>query len=276
MGYARLAAARTSVIVDAAAPPKGRASGDAHASTLAFELTSGRRPVIVSCGSGAVFGGDWRRAGRATPSHSTLCLDGYSSARLATPVRIGGMEREYLEDAPALVPVQITQTEGGTRFEGGHDGYRRTHGLTHARVLELAYDGRSLSGEDMLVTLDDADKASFDRRMDAARLAGFPWQIRFHLHPDVDARLDMGGSAVSLVLRSGEVWVFRPDGTPQLTVEPSVYLEKGRLRPRAAKQVVLSGRAMEYATRIRWSLAKAQDTAIAVRDLVTDETEPTH
>jgi len=276
MGYARLAAARTSVIVDAAAPPKGRASGDAHASTLAFELTSGRRPVIVSCGSGAVFGEDWRRAGRATPSHSTLCLDGYSSARLATPVRIGGMEREYLEDAPALVPVQITQTEDGTRLEGGHDGYRRTHGLTHARVLELAYDGRSLSGEDMLVTLDDADKASFDRRMDAARLAGFPWQIRFHLHPDVDARLDMGGSAVSLVLRSGEVWVFRPDGTPQLTVEPSVYLEKGRLRPRAAKQVVLSGRAMEYATRIRWSLAKAQDTAIAVRDLVTDETEPTH
>ena len=79
-----------------------------------------------------------------------------------------------------------------------------------------------------------------------------------------------------LVLRSGEVWVFRADGTPQLTVEPSVYLEKGRLRPRAAKQVVLSGRAMEYATRIRWSLAKAQDTAIAVRDLVTDETEPTH
>jgi len=28
---------------------------------------------------------------------------------------------------------------------------------------------------------------------------------------------------------------------------------------------------MEYATRIRWSLAKAQDTALAVRDLVRDE-----
>ena len=61
-----------------------------------------------------------------------------------------------------------------------------------------------------------------------------------------------------------------------MTLEPSVYLEKGRLRPRAAKQIVLSGRAMEYATRIRWSLAKTQDTAIALRDVAIDEAEPTH
>jgi restriction endonuclease Mrr len=50
-------------------------------------------------------------------------------------------------------------------------------------------------------------------------------------------------------------------------LDPSVYLEYGRLKPRATKQIVLSGRAIEYATRIRWSLSKAQDTAIAVRDL---------
>ncbi|GGA02300.1 MAG: heparinase [Rhodobacteraceae bacterium] len=276
MGYARLSGGRTSLIVDAAPPPGGAASADAHASTLAFELTSGRRPLVVSCGSGAAFGEDWRRAGRATPSHSTLCLDGYSSARLSAPRRVGGAERELLEDAPESVPVEITHVGTGLRFEGAHDGYRRTHGLTHARVLELGFDGRSLSGEDLLMTLDDADRKRFDRRMDEARLAGLPWQLRFHLHPEVDAELDMGGHAVSMALRSGEVWVFRTDQATELTLEPSVYLEKGRLRPRAAKQVVLSGRAMEYATRIRWSLAKAQDTAIAVRDLVTEDAEPTH
>ena len=76
MGFARLATGRTTVIVDASSPPSGRASRSAHASTLAFELTSGRRPVIVSCGSGAPFGPEWNRAGRATPSHSTLAIDG--------------------------------------------------------------------------------------------------------------------------------------------------------------------------------------------------------
>jgi len=276
MGYARLSGGRSSLIVDAAPPPSGAASHDAHASTLAFELTSGRRPLVVSCGSGAGFGADWRRAGRATPSHSTLCLDGYSSARLANPRPGDDGACEWLEDGPKQVPAEIGQIEGGQRFEGGHDGYRRTHGLTHARILELSADGRAVSGEDMLITLDDADKRTFDRRLDAASLSGLPWQLRFHLHPEIDAALDMGGSAVSLALRSGEVWVFRHDAGPRLTLEPSVYLEKGRLRPRAAKQIVLSGRAMEYATRIRWSLAKTQDTAIAVRDVARDEAEPTH
>ena len=82
--------------------------------------------------------------------------------------------------------------------------------------------------------------------------------------------MDLGGAAVSMALKSGEIWVFRHDGTINLSLEPSVYLEKGRLKPRATKQIVLSGRAIEYATRIRWSLSKAQDTAIAVRDLNQD------
>jgi uncharacterized heparinase superfamily protein len=98
-----------------------------------------------------------------------------------------------------------------------------------------------------------------------------PFDIRFHLHPEVDTAIDMNGTAVSMALRSGEIWVFRYDGHCTMSLEPSVYLEKGRLRPRATKQIVLSARAMEYATRVRWSLAKAQETAIAVRDLVQDD-----
>jgi hypothetical protein len=74
-----------------------------------------------------------------------------------------------------------------------------------------------------------------------------------------------------MALKSGEIWVFRHDGKFNLALEPSVYLETGRLKPRASQQVVLSGRAVEYATRIRWSLSKAQETAIGVRDLNRDE-----
>lgn len=269
MGYARLSARRTSVIVDASAPPQGAASYNAHASTLAFELTSGRRPLIVNCGSGASFGAEWRRAGRATPSHSTLCLDGYSSARLAEPER--GTGREALVEAPNHVPVEISEIADGIRFQGGHDGYLRPFGLTHARTLELGFDGRGMAGEDMLLALSDADKRRFDRALDAVRLAGIGFDIRLHLHPEVDATLDLGGAAVSMALKSGEIWVFRHGGWAHLALEPSVYLETGRLKPRATKQIVLSGRAMEYATRIRWSLSKAQDTAIAVRDLNRDE-----
>ncbi|SMC62636.1 heparinase II/III family protein [Primorskyibacter flagellatus] len=273
MGYARLSAGRTSVIVDAAAPPSGTASLKAHASTLAFELTSGRRPLIVNCGSGAVFGEDWRRAGRATPSHSTLTLDGYSSARLGKAGKIGAARLEALADIPRDVPIQITHAPDGIRFEGGHDGYRRTHGLTHARTLELTFDGSGLVGEDLLIALDETDERQFDRRLSAAKTRGIPFKLRFHLHPEVDSAVDLGGSAVSLALRSGEVWVFRHEGSAELALEASVYLEKGRLRPRATKQIVLTGRSMGYATRIRWSLAKPQDTKVAIRDLARDDIE---
>ena len=271
MGYARLSARRTSIVIDASPPPRGAASFGAHASTLAFELTSGRRPLVVNCGSGASFGPDWRRAGRATPSHSTLCLDGYSSARLSDPER--GTGREALIDGPDQVPIEMSDMPDGNRFQGGHDGYVRQFGLTHARVLELTFDGSGLAGEDMLLAIEDTDKARFDSAMDAALLAGIGFDIRFHLHPDVDATLDLGGAAVSMALKSGEIWVFRHDGATNLELEPSVYLETGRLKPRAARQIVLSGRAMEYATRVRWSLSRAHDTGVAVRDLHRDDAD---
>jgi len=96
---------------------------------------------------------------------------------------------------------------------------------------------------------------------------GVGHSVRFHLHPDVDAALDLGGTAVSLALKSGEIWVFRHDGAGKLSLEPSVYLEKGRLQPRATKQIVLSGLMAGVESRIGWTLAKAQGTPLGLREL---------
>ena len=169
------------------------------------------------------------------------------------------------------MPVEIGEAADGLRFEGGHDAYLRSHGLTHARRLELTSDGRGLTGEDMLLAIEGAEKRRFDKVLSATQLKGVPFDIRFHLHPDVDATVDLGGAAISMALKSGEIWVFRHDGNYELRLDPSVYLEKGRLKPRATQQIVLMGRAMQYATRIRWSLSKAQETAIGIRDLSRDE-----
>ncbi len=271
MGYARLHGGRTSLIIDATRPPTGPNSFNAHASTLAFELTSGRRPLIVNCGSGVSFGADWRRAGRATPSHSTLGIEGYSSSRLGPRTIVGGVEREILVDTPKDVRVQFLSEDEFAGIIVGHDGYLPTHGVTHIRRLDLSHNGRSLAGEDTLAAIEPADEKLFEKALDRTKLQGVAYQIRFHLHPDVDAELDLGGTAISMALKSGEIWVFRHDGRARLLLEPSVYLEKGRLKPRATKQVVLTAVTVEYATRIRWTLAKAQETPNAVRDLERDD-----
>ncbi|MCC5974176.1 MAG: heparinase II/III family protein [Rubellimicrobium sp.] len=275
MGFTRMAAARTTVIIDAAAPPTGSASVEAHASTLALELTSGRRPLVVNCGAGAGFGPDWRRAGRATPSHSTLGIDGHSSSRLGPPGRGAWSAQEWLTDIPARVICEATPLMDGLRFELAHDGWAQSHGLTHARILELTEDGRSLAGEDMLTTLGPEDEARFDRTLAQSGRFGIAFAVRFHLHPDVEAATDPAGTVVSLILPSGEAWVFWQEGAGRMTLEPSVYFERGRLRPRPTQQVVLSGLAISYATRVRWTLAKAQRASGgAMRDLAPSGSMP--
>ena len=268
MGYARLAAGRTTVIVDAAPPPSGRASENAHASTLAMEMTSGRRPLIVNCGSGASFGPDWRRAGRATPSHSTLCVQGFSSSRLGSEGPFSA--RSQLMDAPDQVWAQPEDDSESHRLMAGHNGYVPTHGLTHIRHLTLSIDGRSLAGEDTLGAMTVGDRRRYETIMERTRHKGIAFDLRFHLHPDVDATVDLGGSAISMALKSGEIWVFRHDGVGDLRLEPSVYLESGRLKPRATKQIILSSVVLDYACQLGWTLAKAQDTPAAIRDTLRD------
>jgi len=264
MGYGRLSAGRTTVVADIAPPPARNDSRKAHASTLGFELTSGRRQIIVNCGAGCSFGEDWSRAGRATPSHSTLAVDGASSAKLAED------GSELLAKAPKAVTGTLSDTEELIQAIASHDGYVSDFGLTHTRVLELSRDGRGLRGEDTLSTNSETDRIRFERHMDATALAGVPFSVRFHIHPEVDAELDMSGGAVSLQLKSGEIWVFRLHAANQAVLEPSVFLEKSRLKPRATQQIVLSGRVMEYASQVSWSFAKVQEPDLYLRDMDED------
>jgi uncharacterized heparinase superfamily protein len=265
MGYARLWGGRTSVIVDASAPPDGRAALTAHASTAAFALTSGRRALVVNCGPGKAFGPDWRRASRATASHSALGMEGVSSSRL-------GLSDEALDHRAQVTASRLTVGSEGTDLYVAHDGWLHSHGLTASRSLTLAHDGRRLSGVDVLTALTAGARRRFEDAMTATAMAGARFAIRFHLHPEVDATIDMGGLAVSMALRSGEIWILRCSGPAEIRLEPSAYLESGRLNPRPCTQIVLHGQARGFETRIGWTLAKAKDTPLAIRDLGNIET----
>ena len=265
MGFVRLSGGRTSLIVDAAAPPGGAAGRWAHASTNAFELTSGRRPVIVSCGSGLPFGPEWRLAGRATGSHSTLEIEGFSSSRL------GADPYGEMAERAEITTLRVIPGENGVGVHLVHDGWAATHGMSHVRDLMLTSDGRHLTGVDKLAAISTPEKRRFERLMIDGRLKGFNIAVRFHLHPDVEARLDLGGTAVSLALKSGEIWVFRQTGPIKMGLEPSIYLEKARLRPRPTVQIVLTARAFDFETQLGWTLAKAQDTPLAIRDLARED-----
>ena len=238
MGFARLRHGRSSLVLDSAAPPTV-ASASGHASTLALELTVGRRPMIVNCGPGDRFGSRRARTARATASHSTLSLEGFSSSRI-------GRGQHRLLEVPSTVLLEREETGTGTRFTAAHDGYAGTHGLWHERTLELARDGRRLVGEDVLVAKALPERRRYER---VRRRAGPPrFAVRFHLDPDVEPSLDMGGHAVSLLLASGVLWVFRPTaGIARLSLEPTLIFRETALQPIESQQIVLFSSAGEYA-----------------------------
>lgn len=264
MGFARLSRGRSTVILDAARPPEGPAAATAHASTLAFEMTVGRYPLVVNCGSGRGFGAPWARAGRATPSHSTLSLTGLSSARLLAPATPGAAE--FLSDLPANVWAGTPDAEDnlGPPLLGpahghepahlltGHDGYQPSHGLLHTRELWLDASGDLLTGEDSLIALTSDDRDRLAARADRDRLS---FDIRFHLHPQL--RADQRGNEILLTLPDESRWLFRHDRRASLSLEASAWLEPGMSEPLPCWQIVLHAPLSGDACQIGWTFAKA-------------------
>ncbi len=273
LGFARMVRGRTTVIVDAAPPPAPdvapEAVANAHASTLAFEMTVARQPLIVSCGPGQGFGPIWARASRATPCHSALCLAGLSSSRLAPGAGAPGDAPDILTERPENVWAgdydghgQLVAPDFGLPHSGttahmlaGHDGWLHSHGLTHLRELWLDPDGFTLDGEDSLAALDEGAQ---DRLADVIGPpdggGGIGFDIRFHLHPDVTPSVEAG--QVTLSLPNGERWLFSHDGTAELRIEPSCWLDPAQAGPLPTRQIVLTAVLGGRAIQIGWTLAR--------------------
>ena len=217
-GFERLTAGRTLVIVDVGPPPR-----DGHASPLAFEMSDGRERLVVNCGA---FGGDderWRAALRSTPAHSTLTVadaDALDVGWLGTPaMRVASARQE---------------TEGASWLDSRHDGYWRRFGISHRRRFYLGETGTDLRGEDRL-----------------EGRAGWQFQLRFHLHPDVRATLAEDRTSVSLRTASGGEWRFLALGG-SLGLEQSTYLG-GSDQPRRCQQIVVGGTTQKGDTRVKWA-----------------------
>ena len=265
MGFARLSRARATVVLDAAAPPAGPAAAHAHASTLAIEFTAARHPIVVNCGPGRMFGQAWARASRATACHSTLSLTGLSSAKLLPP---DGQGHERLTLLPQKVWAGQCDAEGNllaadapppsprlpATILSGHDAWQGSHGLTHLRELYLSPDGDEFRGEDTLAALDIAGQGRLDQIL-TNQPDGIAYDIRFHLHPDIDAVQD--GDAARLILPGGEEWYFSHDLVAELRLEPTAWLEPGLTAPRPAVQIVLNHRLTGHAVQIGWTFMRA-------------------
>jgi uncharacterized heparinase superfamily protein len=218
VGFERLAAGRILVIADVGPPAIG-----GHASPLAFEMSYGRERIVVNCGA---FGGDdvrWRSALRSTLAHSTLTIE-----------EADATDTGWLGASTLQVSSARQGADGASWLETSHDGYRRRFGIKHHRRLYLAETGIDLRGED---------------RVEGR--AGRHFALRFHLHPDVQAKLADDRSSVELRTAGGIAWRFLAVGGT-ISLDDSAYLGSSD-QPRRCQQIVVTGATPHDGARIRWA-----------------------
>jgi uncharacterized heparinase superfamily protein len=228
------------------APPAGY-SERAHASALAFELSSEDERLIVNVGAPKELAPAARLAARATNGHSALVVADALSAVLDE--RRGKSGARLI--GPALDDVRRSSDDNGVTVQGRHDGYRAQFGLLHRRYVFLDHDGRNLRGIDELMRP--------MRHKGVTPRALIPFVARFHLHPDASARLIEHQMAL-IETKQGQRWRLRTDA-PRIEVAGSIYW--GGQAPRESLQIVLSGEAdptghgLAPPNRIRWALARS-------------------
>jgi uncharacterized heparinase superfamily protein len=257
MGFARLRGGNLVVLMDGAAPPGGAWATRAHAGTLAFEMNVGRQPLVVNAGPGRAFGGDWTLIARQTAAHSTVEVDGRSSARIEAGGLAATTFGPRLTEGPSLVSVRQAQDATGQWLLATQDGYVASHGLLQERRLFVDARGQELRGEEILTVADARARDRFERVAVQGRL-GFA--ARFHLHPAVTAELDFERQLVMVTLPSGEVWMFRAAGGA-VELEDSVYFDPAAAAPTPTIQVVVRAEVVEYLGQVTWSFGRIAEAS---------------
>ena len=223
-GFQRLASGRTIIVIDTGKPVSlGRLN--CHAGTLSFEMSVGKKRLVVNCGTPSSEGRNWFSAMRGTAAHSTLTVNGLDSSQFDNNGR--------LLKGPLVVESERSEADGAVWLETSHDGFLDRIGVIHRRKLYLDASGEDFRGEDII-------KGSNGRE----------FTIRFHLHPSVHASQLQGRTSVLLKLSKGVGWKFQALGG-KVCLNESIYLN-GYDKPRRSNQIIVSGNIQGDLARIKW------------------------
>ncbi len=227
-GYVRLARKDTVLILDAGKVGPDENPGHAHADTLSFELSWHGEKLIINGGTYA-YQHAKRNTYRGTAAHSTVLVDKTNSADVWGVFRVGRRPIDVGFDAKNLL-------RGDAAVLAWHDGYRHL-GVTHTRKILMAADGSMVRGEDDL------------RCTSKHKILGY-----FHLHPDVQARLENDDTA-RLTLPSGSAVLFTIRGG-RLDIRDSHYAPQfGVLQ--ATRALVIHPHPKEVSPHMEWLIKAA-------------------
>ncbi len=240
-GYARLEGGSTVVIADVGGTPPPWHNPAAALSALAFEMSSGGRRLITSCGA------PWREveelalAARFSAAHSILQVADEDAGELLEGELLRFFAGGVAAIGPAVEAGLTRARDGATRLNAAHDAWSARWGLRACRRLELDAAGARLRGEDAFVPV----------REDARERECL---ARFHLHPAVVASMARDGRSITLRLPGGEGWRMEARGC-EMSLEESIFLADAAM-PRRSMQIVLRTTCGPNGALMRWEITR--------------------
>lgn len=257
-GYQRVTSDAMLVLMDTGTPPPLNLSQDAHAGTLAFELSHGGQRIVVNCGLPLINRESWRQVARATAAHSTVTFGDVSSSRFLDTRSFRRLLGVPVVGGPRNVRSAREEHAEAIVLRGSHDGYADRFGILHQRALMLSAGGLRIDGEDVfLPTSGEVLPAG----------AQDDFAVRFHLHPSVKANRLTDGHSVMLMLPNKDVWTFDAH-EDRVELEESVFLA-GPDGPRRTTQIVIYGHARQV-PRVHWTFYHASASPAGTRRVRTD------
>ncbi len=232
-GLQRLASSGSVALIDTGPVIKGSRSRLAPLSTGALEFSAGSERIFVSMGASSR--DDLVDLCRTTAAFSAAVIDNRNNTELT---------RDGLAGAGVTLTETIRRAQrGGDEITLLHDGYTKRLKVKLTRVIKLSKDGLVLEGRDFSVGT-------------AGALPKLPFDVRFHLHPDLDVHRARDGEII-LITKSKKVWVFECSGDmPEVTV--SLY-NLDPMTPVGSKAIQVSRPVLaDIKNPVSWSLTRRE------------------
>ncbi|MES5101015.1 heparinase II/III family protein [Agrobacterium sp. BA1120] len=240
IGYQRLAADDTVLIVDTGIPQRLSLSRSAHCGCLSFELSSVRNRFIVNSGFPPFAAPAFKRASRSTAAHSTVTINDTSSSRLSRSRLLGAIM------VPGITEVNVereTDQKGADVLVASHDGYLKEFGFIHQRELELNAAGSKIKGRDLIQAAEN-DKKALSASVDVVS--------RFHIHPSIEL-VSLDEETIMMRAVDGTSWVFSAPGQTVSIAEDVFMADASGIRP--SQQIEIPFQA-SGTTEIRWLIER--------------------
>ena len=243
MGFTRLTNGGSVMVVDTAQWPLRADPQTAFCSTLAFEFTSGRIPLLINAGPSILEDADSADFARSPAGHNTLWIAEGLYPLDAPPIR---------PDPPQSVIAETEVDHRGTELWCQHDGYAKEIGFIHERTIELTDHGYALRGDDRLLPAGQDSSGKYGTsNAEQNGGNGYTVLIGFCVHPDVKVRVDSDDSVVHLVLPNEETWRFGMSGGT-LALLPATVMDPDRLELVSTSRIVVSARVSPDGSRVLW------------------------